>query len=142
MGRGAQACVASTRGYNLKTAGFGFHAAGYLNHRSVFMVPKELAVATMQTPRNWTLIGQDGKPYQSDSPGTLGGHKGTKIYGRLQCRSALQAIARNGYIKHRVFFLDEDSAVSAGYRPCSVCMPEQYALWKAKQSSIHKEHNK
>ena len=40
------------------------------------------------------LIGADGKPYDSTEPGTLGGHKGLKIYGRLDCPSALRYIAK------------------------------------------------
>ena len=78
----------------------------------------------------FTLVGRDGKPYQSAKPGSLGGHRGSRIYGRLDCRAALQAIARGGYVRHRVFFLDETTAVAAGYRPCAVCMPEKYAAWK------------
>jgi len=69
----------------------------------------------------------------SPVPGAFGGHRKTLIYGRLDCRAALQAIARGGYVKQRVFFLDEAAAVSAGYRPCAVCMPERYARWKAKR---------
>jgi methylphosphotriester-DNA--protein-cysteine methyltransferase len=42
----------------------------------------------------------------------------------------LQAIARGGYVKQRVFFADEASAIAAGYRPCAVCMPAEYAAWK------------
>ncbi|HEY1290443.1 MAG TPA: Ada metal-binding domain-containing protein [Burkholderiales bacterium] len=78
----------------------------------------------------WTLIGADGKPYASARPGTLGGHRGTRIYGRLDCAAALRAIARGGYLKRRVFFLDERTARAAGYRPCAVCMPEKYRAWK------------
>jgi hypothetical protein len=80
--------------------------------------------------RTFTLIGQDGKSYQCSVPGTLGGHRGSKIYGRLNCRSALRAIARGGYVKHRVFFLDETAAIGSGYRPCAVCLAEKYAIWK------------
>lgn len=80
--------------------------------------------------RTWKLLGGNGKPYQSDVPGTLGGHRGGKRYGRLDCRAALRAIARGGYIKHRMFFADEAAAIEAGYRPCAVCMPERYAAWK------------
>jgi len=76
------------------------------------------------------LIGADGVPFASPVPGTLGGHRKTKIFGRLDCRSARQAIARGGYVKERVFFLDEKAATKAGYRPCAVCMPEKYARWK------------
>jgi methylphosphotriester-DNA--protein-cysteine methyltransferase len=80
--------------------------------------------------RAWVLTGADGKPFESDTPGTLGGHRRTRIYGKLDCRAAMRAIARGGYVKSRVFFRDEASAVAAGYRPCAVCMPAQYAAWK------------
>ncbi|MDI9248306.1 Ada metal-binding domain-containing protein [Stenotrophomonas sp. RS-48] len=89
---------------------------------------------TSVSAKSWTLLGADQKPYASSVPGTLGGHRGGKIYGRLNCRAALQAIARGGYVKHRVFFIDEATAVAAGYRPCAVCMPERYAAWKAENS--------
>lgn len=91
------------------------------------------ALEARQPARTWTLIGSDGKSYESAVPGTLGGHKGGKLYGRLDCRAARQAVARGGYVQHRVFFLDEAMAVAAGYRPCAVCMPAQYAAWKANQ---------
>ena len=39
--------------------------------------------------------------------GTLGGHRATKIFGRLDCPAALRAIARGGYVSQRVFFFDE-----------------------------------
>jgi methylphosphotriester-DNA--protein-cysteine methyltransferase len=58
--------------------------------------------------------------------GTIGGHRGSRIYGRLDCPSALRAIADGGYVKHRVFFVDEAEAIAAGYRPCARCMPEMY----------------
>lgn len=84
-------------------------------------------------PKTWPLIGPNGNPYDSPVPGTLGGHRGGKVYGRFDCRAALQAIARGGYAKYRVFFPDEATAIAAGYRPCGVCLPEQYAAWKANQ---------
>ena len=83
--------------------------------------------------KTFMLIGSDGKPYSSSVPGAFGGHRGGKLYGRLDCRAALQAIARGGYVKHRVFFADEASAIAAGYRPCAVCMPREYAAWKKNQ---------
>ncbi len=85
------------------------------------------------TARTWTLIGVDGRPYQSEVPGTFGGHRKGRLYGRMDCRAASQAIARGGYVKHRVFFLDEAEAKAAGYRPCAVCMPKEYAQWKIEQ---------
>jgi hypothetical protein len=84
----------------------------------------------MTTPRLFTLIGPNGKPYRSPEPGSFGGHRGNKIYGRLDCRVALQAIARGGYVQHRVFFIDEGTALAPGYRPCAVCMPAEYIIWK------------
>ena len=86
------------------------------------------------TDKAHTLLGADGKPYSSAQPGMLGGHRGGKLYGRLDCRAALQAIARGGYVRHRVFFADEATAISADYRPCSVCMPREYAVWKTSQA--------
>jgi hypothetical protein len=79
----------------------------------------------------YTLIGHDRRPYPSDRPGTLGGHRGSRIYGLLDCPSALRAIARGGYVNDRVFFADEATAIAAGYRPCAVCCLERYRAWKA-----------
>jgi methylphosphotriester-DNA--protein-cysteine methyltransferase len=80
---------------------------------------------------SYVLLDGDGRPYVSDRPGAFGGHRGTKIYGRLDCRSARQAIARGGYVPYRVFFADEQTAAAAGYRPCAVCLPDAYARWRA-----------
>lgn len=85
----------------------------------------------MSEKRTWTLIGPDGSRYESSVRGQLGGNRAGKLYGTLDCRAALAAIARGGYVKNRVFFLDEATAIAAGYRPCAVCMPRQYAIWKA-----------
>ncbi len=85
--------------------------------------------------RTWLLLGPDGRPYRSAVPGTLGGHRRGRIYGRLDCRSAQRALARGGYAKERVFFLDEAAARAAGYRPCAVCMPERYARWKEERGA-------
>lgn len=85
------------------------------------------------TERRWRLMGAAGQVFSSAIPGTLGGHRGTRIYGHLGCPAALRAIARGGYVTQRVFFLDEASAVAAGYRPCAVCMPQRYADWKRRR---------
>lgn len=81
----------------------------------------------------YRLLGADGKTYESTTPGLLGGHRKLKIYGRLDCPSALRYIAKGQYVKYRVFFKDEETAIAAGFRPCAKCMPEEYKLWKAKQ---------
>jgi hypothetical protein len=86
--------------------------------------------------RTWTLIGPDGTPYPSRVPGTLGGNRRSRLYGRLDCPSALRAIARGGYVKHRVFFLDAAAATAAGYRPCAVCMGTEYMRWKREARHI------
>jgi methylphosphotriester-DNA--protein-cysteine methyltransferase len=77
------------------------------------------------------LIGTDGTPYESAIPGTLGGHRATRIYGRLDCPSALRALAKGGYVTHRVFFSDEATAIAAGYRPCARCLQAEYRRWRA-----------
>ncbi|MFG2022479.1 metal-binding protein [Streptomyces sp. NPDC048825] len=88
-----------------------------------------------QNQRTYTLIGRDGLPYQSSTPGMLGGHRRGRLYGRLDCPSALRAIARGHYAIHRVFFTDETIAIAAGYRPCAMCLPNEYARWKANLES-------
>ena len=82
------------------------------------------------TTRSYTQLGADGRPYRSAVPGTLGGYRRGRIYGRLDCPSALRALAAGGYVGHRVFFADEATAVAAGYRPCAVCLPDAYWRWK------------
>lgn len=83
----------------------------------------------------YTLIGADGKPYESEAPGALGGHRLNKIYGTLDCAGAARWIAKGHYVKQRVFFADEPTAIAAGYRPCARCMPERYREWRVSSSS-------
>jgi hypothetical protein len=85
----------------------------------------------MDEARLYRLLGADGVEVQSPSPGTLGGHRRNRIYGRLDCPGALRWIANGHYVKHRVFFADEATAIAAGYRPCAVCLPDEYRRWKA-----------
>jgi hypothetical protein len=70
--------------------------------------------------------------FLSAVPGTYGGHKKLKIYGHLDCPSALRYIKQGEYVRNRVFFRDQPTAVAAGYRPCAFCMPEEYKIWKEK----------
>jgi hypothetical protein len=88
------------------------------------------AADTASGGTRYVLLGADGRAYGSAIPGRLGGHRRSKLYGRLDCRSALRAIAAGGYVKHRVFFTDEGTAAAAGYRPCAVCLPDAYRAWK------------
>lgn len=64
----------------------------------------------------------------------FGGWRGyiASLWRRLDCKSANRAIARGGYVKYRVFFKDEETAIKAGYRPCAICMPLEYKEWKKK----------
>lgn len=89
----------------------------------------------MEIKKKYKLIGADGKLYESEVPGQLGGHKKLKIYGRLDCKSALSYIAKGQYVENRVFFKDEETAKAAGYRPCAKCMPEEYKKWKEQDSN-------
>ena len=85
--------------------------------------------------KKYTLLGADRRPYPSQTPGEFGGHRKNKIYGRLDCPTALRAIAAGGYVASRVFFADEPAAVAAGYRPCATCMPAAHKAWKGRQDS-------
>ena len=76
----------------------------------------------------YKLLGADGKIYESENPGLLGGNSKLKIYGRLDCPSVLSTIRRfpGSYEKSRVFFADEKTALAAGYRPCGNCLRQKY----------------
>jgi hypothetical protein len=86
---------------------------------------------TLVDVKTYTLLDGDGRPLQSSTPGTLGGHRRSKIYGRLDCPTALRWIAKGQYVQHRVFFADEETAVAAGYRPCGHCLRARYREWLA-----------
>lgn len=66
------------------------------------------------TKKLYKLVGADGKPYFSEQKGTLGGHRKLKIYGRLDCPSALRHIAR-GCMHERNRRLVDNSAVCVCY---------------------------
>lgn len=76
----------------------------------------------------YNLTAADGSIYKSEVPGELGGYKAKRIYGRLDCKSAISHLPN--YAKGRVFFADESAAITAGYRPCGKCMKERYEVWK------------
>jgi methylphosphotriester-DNA--protein-cysteine methyltransferase len=82
----------------------------------------------------YRLVDASGRFYESPIPGRVGGHRRTRIYGRLDCPHALRWIARGHYVRHRVFFADDEMARRAGYRPCAVCLPDAYRAWKANKS--------
>lgn len=85
----------------------------------------------------FTLIDGSGQPYESERPGTLGGHRGNRVYGRLDCEGARRWIERGHYVRQRVFFADEATAIAAGFRPCAGCMPAEHAAWKEGRSNRH-----
>ena len=88
----------------------------------------------------YTLIAADGSRYLSPIKGTLGGHRRSKLFGRLDCPAALRAIARGGYMTQRVFFVDAETALCAGYRPCAACMPDAYREWKAATGTTRQQN--
>ena len=92
------------------------------------MIPFKILGETIM----YKLLGADGKQYLSETPGAFGGNSKQKIYGRLDCRSALSTIRRfpGRYEEYRVFFADEKTALAAGYRPCGNCMRKQYPEYK------------
>lgn len=81
-------------------------------------------------PKSYNLTSPDGSTYESAIPGELGGNSRDKIYGSLDCSSAIRALPK-GYASHRVFFKDEAAAIAAGYRPCGTCLMPRYKVWKA-----------
>ena len=78
------------------------------------------------------LVGADGAEVLSTTPGTLGGHRRTRVYGRLDCPVGLSLIRRDFDVRPtRAFFADEATAITAGYRPCGACLPDAYRRWTA-----------
>ncbi|MCH7316183.1 Ada metal-binding domain-containing protein [Acinetobacter sp. ANC 3882] len=53
------------------------------------------------------------------------GNSQLNIYGRLTCGSGKRMLKKN-----RVFFLNENEAITQGYRPCGHCMKQAYKKWK------------
>lgn len=80
--------------------------------------------------KEYLLINGNNEEYSSKEKGTLGGNKALKIYGKLDCASALYWISKGFYVNNRVFFASEADAISAGYRPCARCMKKEYQNWK------------
>lgn len=81
--------------------------------------------------KEYKLLGINGT-YFSKVPGVLGGNKKLKIYGKLDCPSALNWIKKGYYSSNRVFFENEQIAKQLGYRPCGICMKNEYVKWKIK----------
>lgn len=88
-------------------------------------------VSSSATEQTYTLLGADGQPFESKTPARFGGNRRAQIYGRLDCPSALRARRAGGYASHRVFFADQKTAVALGFRPCAICMKDEYGAWKA-----------
>ena len=84
----------------------------------------------------YKLINENGEEYLSSNPGLLGGNKRLKIYGKLDCKSANKWIKKGYYVKDRVFFPDEETAIKAGYRPCAVCMKKEYEERKSQPKRL------
>ncbi|MCQ6958498.1 Ada metal-binding domain-containing protein [Mucilaginibacter aquariorum] len=57
---------------------------------------------------------------------TYAGNRKLKIYGTFSCSSG-----KRMKVDNRVFFTDEQEAISCGYRPCGHCMRKAYQKWKA-----------
>lgn len=93
----------------------------------------KIPVMSDKNRKTYTLVGADGKPFESETKGAFGGHRRDKIYGTLDCKGAARWLAKGFYVKNRVFFADESTAIAAGYRPCYECLREKYREWRAKK---------
>ncbi len=81
----------------------------------------------------FSITDSNNQQFLSKIKGNWGGHKLLKIFGKLNCPSALYWIDKGHYTKHRVFFHNVKNAMQAGYRPCAKCLPEAYSAWKSKK---------
>lgn len=96
--------------------------------RYLFLLKKVKEKFIKYGTKEYKLLGINGV-YFSKIPGTCGGHKKLKIYGKLDCPSALRYIENGYYCDNRVFFESYEVANKLGYRPCSVCMKKEYKKW-------------
>jgi hypothetical protein len=71
----------------------------------------------------YSLLNSKGQIYWSPIKAEFGGYAPKKIYGLLDCPSALRWIAKGQYVGQRVFS-SEIEFIRAGYRPCGICMRE------------------
>ena len=78
----------------------------------------------------YKLLNENGEEYLSTEKGTLGGyHNGkTKIYGQLDCKNALNWIAKGHYVKHRVFFKDAAKFLLADASDVGICISRQVQI--------------
>ena len=96
--------------------------------------PAQMNPARMNPGRRWTLLGSDGTALFERHPGTLGGHRSRrKSTDGSTAAPRWQAIARGGYVRNACSSPMNSTAVAAGYRPCAVCMPAEYARWKSRR---------
>ena len=79
--------------------------------------------------KKYILLDVNGQ-YFSKVPGICGGNKKLKVYGRLDCPSALRYLEKGYYSDNRVFFESVEIANKLGYRPCAKCMRKEYEKWK------------
>jgi 2-polyprenyl-3-methyl-5-hydroxy-6-metoxy-1,4-benzoquinol methylase len=110
------------------------HVNTFANYTQKEGIPKDKNLQLV-FKKAYKLKDKDNKTYASETKGTFGGHRKLKIYGRLNCPSALSFIAKGQYTKQRVFFKDEQTAIQAGYRPCAKCMKKEYNTWKNNNKS-------
>lgn len=88
-----------------------------------------------RSAKTHTLIGADGKPHVSAEKGILGGRRGTKIFGRLDCPAALRAHCPRQVRQPPSLLRRLGNSHPSRYRPCAVCMPDAYQTWKARQAN-------
>jgi hypothetical protein len=61
------------------------------------------------------------------------GYGKTASYAAVAKAAGHPKAVRAGYVKNRVFFADEQTALAAEYRPCAACLPDTHARWKARR---------
>nr|WP_294796025.1 Ada metal-binding domain-containing protein [uncultured Mucilaginibacter sp.] len=61
----------------------------------------------------------------------LVGNKKLKIYGKLNCASG-----KRMKVENRIFFKNEEEAISNNYRPCGHCLAAEYKIWKTNNGTI------
>jgi hypothetical protein len=75
-------------------------------------------MAECDLSKKYRLTDSTGDTYISETPGTLGGYAKLRLYGRLDCPSALGYITKGHYLKNRVISTPD---LFCEFSPTSLC---------------------
>ena len=80
--------------------------------------------------KKYKLTDGEGKEYLSYEQGSFCGNRRTKIFGKLDCSYENNWFTNLFVYDDKVYFASVEDALSAGFKPCRFCMPNEYEEYK------------